>query len=418
MKVLHITFQDVGGAGIAANRLSRALSKADVDSSVLVCRLHGEDDAIGTLSPFCSFLARVCSSLVYRSLQKLKLNSREVRSISLFPSPVLKRIKELRPDLINLHWVNAEMLSIRQLGKLDIPTVWTLHDMWPFCGAEHYTTDNRYVEGYSKASYKPLTDSCRLNVDIDRWVFRRKQKAWKNWRPHVVTPSNWMADCARKSMLFKDLQVKAIPNCVDLNVFRPLDQLVARKQFNLPQNKRLILFGAFSPSDPRKGGDLLEGALEKLRMDNAFKDVELVVFGADDGSDIAGFKTHWLGSFSDEAKLAQLYNVADLFAAPSRQDNLPNTVAEALSCGVPVVAFGIGGMPDMVDHQQNGWLSEAFDIEDYARGLGWVLSDMRSDEREKLSVLAENARSKALQLFDEYSVVTEYMQCYQTVLGK
>ncbi len=413
MKVLHITFQNVGGAGIAAHRLSEGLKKAGVDSSVLVCRFHGENDSIIKLSPFSRFLARLHSSLAYRGLHWLKMNREEVRSVNLLPSPVMRRIKELKPDIVNLHWVNAEMLSIRQLGKLNIPTVWTLHDMWPFCGAEHYTMGDRYERGYSRKNF----DSHPLKFDVDRWVFRRKQKAWKNWQPHIVTPSNWLADCARKSVLFKNLQIKTIPNCLDLNMFRPLEPQAARKKFGLPLDKKLILFGAFSPSDPRKGGDLLEDALNQVSKDKTFRDVELVVFGADSGPDIAGIRTHWLGSFSDEETLAQLYSAVDLFAAPSRQDNLPNTVAEAIACGTPVVAFNIGGMPDMVEHQQNGWLACSFDVDDYASGLTWVLSNSEvMGNSEALSGIIQNARNKACDLFDESSVAAGYMQCYLSML--
>ena len=438
MKVLHLNYSDVGGAGIAAERISRALNQAGVDSSVLVCRKVNSHSKSQSLPRVGNIAARARASLVFRALKGLGFNREETRSINLLPSNILSTVRQHNPDILHLHWVNSEMISIRQLGQLNIPVVWTLHDMWAFCGTEHYTTSRRYIDGYSKVS----GDECQVtgdgrqksedrgqmtedggqksdgespdassprpkaSFDIDRWVFRRKQRHWKNWHPHIVTCSNWLAECARESVLFKDLPVDVIPNCLDLNVFKPMDQTEARRRFNLPLDKKLILFGAYNPSDWRKGGDLLDLALRQLNL----TDVELAVFGAANGPQIAGLRTHWLGSFSKESDLAELYNAANVMAVPSRQDNLPNTIAESISCGVPVVGFKIGGIPDMVVHCENGWLASPFDTKELAEGLLWVLS-----QQNRLSVAS---RRKAEALFTPSAVAGKYQRIYeQTMAG-
>lgn len=426
MKILHVTCASSGGAGIAARRLSQALRSQGIDSNMFV--QFGPDDLPDTvaLSGVAYWIARIRRSIMYRVLFLL---GDTLRSIAVLPSGVRKKIIKLNPDIVHLHWINDEMLRPEDLPKLAVPVVWTLHDMWPFCGAEHYTESRRYIDGYSKTddrsqrtedslakevsgqgvqetdNKQPITDNRRPKVDIDRWTFRRKQKAWKNWKPHIVTCSNWLARCARKSMLLGDLQVDAIPNCLDQDVFKPMDQVVARKQFNLPVDKKLILFGAFNPSDCRKGGDLLEGALLKLKLANA----ELVVFGASAGPQFAGLKTHWPGSLSKEADLAQLYNATDLMAVPSRQDNLPNTIVESLSCGTPVVAFDIGGMSDMIIPRQNGYLAKPFDCADFANGIQWILN---LDEKE-YSELSENGRAKAEAEWAESVVASKYRAVYE-----
>jgi len=419
MKIIHVNASDLSGSGIAAMRLNHALTVAGVDSSLLVSRKTRGDALTVPLLGFAEKTARARVSGVYWAMRSLGLYQDGLRSLNVLPTGLHKRLNASDADIIHLHWVNSEMISISELAKIKKPVVWTLHDMWPFCGAEHYTTRTRYVTGYSKVGRGKLNVECEENstdnqqlttnnrrplVDLDRWVFHRKQKHWTGWIPHIVTPSNWLANCARQSVLFKDLSVDVIPNCLDLDVFEAMDQKVARKRFDLPLDKKLILFGAFNPSDERKGGDLLEEALKHIECDG----VELIVFGASAGADIAGIKTHWVGSLSQEADLAQLYSAVDLFVASSRQDNLPNTVAESISCGAPVVAFNIGGIPDMVEHKHNGYLAQPFDVEDLARGVEWVLSGASR---------GDNARKKAEELFDETRVASAYLKVYQNLVS-
>jgi glycosyltransferase involved in cell wall biosynthesis len=388
LKVLHLNYSGrFSGAAIAALRLNRALNRAGISSELLSQRDPSPESGVSVIAN--GFFGRKYSGGKNILVQKAArfLSGGESCSYNLFPSGLAKRLNASDADVIHLHWVNAEMISVAELAKIKKPVVWTLHDMWPFCGAEHYTDDNRYVTGYQSSEFRVQSSEPKANglkskafFDLDRWVFRRKQRLWKNWRPHIVTPSNWLANCSRQSVLFKDLSVDVIPNCLDLEVFKPMDQAECRHTLGLPLDKKLILFGAFNPADTRKGGDLLKLALQKLDL----PDIELVVFGASDGPQIAGLATHWLGSFSKESDLALLYNAADLMAAPSRQDNLPNTVAEALSCGTPVVAFNIGGLPDMVDHKKNGWLAQPFVTMEFAEGISVVLSEgFRNACREK-----------------------------------
>jgi glycosyltransferase involved in cell wall biosynthesis len=443
MKVIHVNFSGgCGGAAIAAKRISTALADAGVDSEVWVAREAGGAPGVRCIKhPFFQKLDSAKNIIIQKVIHLM--GAEKGSSCNLFPSRLVQQLNASDADVIHLHWINAEMVSIAHLAKIKKPVVWTLHDMWAFCGAEHYTTDNRYVTGYRSSEFRVKgsessrdgqspdncqlpTSNCRSKIDINRRTFLRKQKHWKNWRPHLVTPSRWLAGCARESLLFKDRSVQVVPNCLDLDLFTPADQEGCRKRFGLPLDKKLVLFGAASPSDLRKGRDLLADALGSLTMD-----VELVVFGAADGVPFGGMKTYWTGRIDSEQKMTALYNAADLMCVPSRQDNLPNTAVEACACGVPVVAFDIGGLSDIVEHMQTGYLAKPFDTADFARGIEWVLARRNAERRmldagcEHLSTqhpdsdfLSANSRRKAERCFAPGVVAGQYLSVYERVLAE
>jgi glycosyltransferase involved in cell wall biosynthesis len=428
MKVLHLNSSDIGGAGIAAIRLNQALINAGIDSSLLVSRKHGDHPFVKELPPVSKALARTRSSLAYRALAYTGFLKEGLRSVNVLPTRLHTLLNATDADVVHLHWINNEMISLADLGKIKKPVVWTLHDMWPFCGAEHYTDDNRYVTGYQSSEFRvqgsegrgqttedggqiakeesPNVSSLRPKAffDLDRWVFGRKQKHWKNWKPHPVCVSHWEADCVRQSVLFKKLTTEVIPNCLDLNIFKPMDRVAARKKFNLPMGKKLILFGAFNPSDQRKGGDLLAAALDRVKTE----DVELVVFGATHGEQVFKLSTRWMGSVKGETEMAALYNACDLVCVPSRMESFGQTASEPLACGVPVVAFKTTGLIDIIDHQQNGWLAAPFDPVDLCRGMEWVF---QHKESEALRLLA---RKKAEACFNGRQAAMRYSEVYRS----
>ena len=300
-------------------------------------------------------------------------------------------------------------MSVAEIGRIAKPIVWTLHDMWPFCGAEHFVSENkqsRFVDGYQRDN-RPVSDS---GWDIDRWVWRRKLRNWK--RPMtIVAPSRWLANHAKDSALFRNYRVEVIPNAINTQRWKPLSQVLARKWLGLPLESKLVLFGAIGGSrDPRKGGDLLVQSLAKLRNTDG---VRLVVFGETNPEfpPHYGPPVHYLGHLHDDVSLAIAYSAADVMVVPSRQDNLPNTAVEAAACGVPVVAFRIGGLPDIVDHMQTGYLANPFDVDDLAQGVSWVL-----EEKERRMDLSANSRRKAEDLFSYPVVARRYRDLYEDAL--
>ncbi|MFM5890811.1 MAG: glycosyltransferase family 4 protein, partial [Dolichospermum sp.] len=339
---------------------------------------------------------------------------RSTYSVQWLPDNLAAQVAQLNPDIINLHWINAGYMQIETLAKFKKPIIWTLHDMWAFTGGCHYNKDcTNYTESCGAC---PQLYSNK-EKDLSNWVWRRKAKAWKDLNLTIVTPSHWLADYARKSSLFQNLRIEVIANGLDAQVYKPIDQKIARNLLNLPLDRKLVLFGAIkSTSDRRKGFHLLEPALRKLSEDKNHKnDVELVIFGASPPSEVPnlGLPIHYLGRLNDDIALALLYSAVDVFIAPSVQDNLPNTVMESLACGTPCIAFDIGGMSDMIEHQQNGYLAKHFDIDDLVRGITWVLED-----EERLRWLGGNGRKKVEQKFTLEIQAHNYLYIYENLYHK
>lgn len=330
-----------------------------------------------------------------------------LHSPAVFPSPWPARLNSADADLLHLHWINNEMMSIGDIGRLRKPVVWTLHDMWAFCGSEHYTADLRWRDGYAHHN-RPAHES---GPDLNRWAWKRKRSAWQR-HMHIVTPSHWLANCVRQSVLMHEWPVTVVHNAIDTDVWQPVEKVTARKLLNLPADALLLLFGAIGGSnDPRKGFDLLRQALQHLQGNAS--NLQLVVFGqlAPRIPENLGFPVHYTGHLHDDLSLSVLYSAADVMVIPSRQDNLPNTGVEALACGTPVVAFNTCGLPDIVTHEQTGYLSRVSDAEDLAHGIQWVL-----DDRQRHAHLCTNARLDAVERFSYPVIAQQYLQVYRAAV--
>ncbi|MBU1397594.1 MAG: glycosyltransferase, partial [Proteobacteria bacterium] len=300
------------------------------------------------------------------------------------------------------------------IGRLRKPIVWTLHDMWAFCGGEHYASDNttaRFRNGYHIGNRPPG----ERGSDLNRHTWEAKRRAWARQHFTIVSPSRWLAACAQQSVLFSEAAVHVIPNPLDTGkTWRTIPRKVARVALCLPPDKKLILMGAYGGvDDSRKGGDLLRYTVARVAAQQ-FGDVELIIYGQGKPTHDETWPcpVHWLGVVRDDRVLALAYSAADVMVVPSRQDNLPNTAVEAQACGTPVVSFNIGGLPDIVAHRETGWLAKAFDTEDLAEGILWVLSD--KNRWDKLSRLA---REKAVERFSPDVVAKQYGRVYEEVLS-
>ena len=308
----------------------------------------------GPDSKTAKVIARIRPQLGAPLLRLLRISNPIAHSLAVLPSRWPERFNALGADLVHLHWVQGEMLSISDIGRICKPIVWTLHDMWAFCGAEHYTTDYRWRDGYWRDN-RPEHEG---GFDLNRWAWQRKRKHWR--KPlQIVCPSKWLADCVSSSALMAGWPVSVIPNPIDLECWKPIDQRLARQLLGLPQDCPLLLFGAMGGgNDPRKGLELLLAALSQLCHESSLHNLHLVVFGqlAPQSPLQLGFPVHYTGHLHDDLSLRVLYSAADVMVIPSRQDNLPNTGLEAQACGTPVVAFNTCGLPDIVDDRVTEFL--------------------------------------------------------------
>jgi glycosyltransferase involved in cell wall biosynthesis len=321
----------------------------------------------------------------------------------------------LDADVVNLHWVNYGFLSPEGIGNLRHPLVWTLHDMWPFTGGCHYAgTCAHYRNGCGMC---PVLGSRRAD-DISHRLWQRKSQAWRNKDLSIVTPSAWLAKCAQsEGALFENRPVRTIANPIKVDRFSPGDRAVARRRFGLPQDAPLILFGGHRAiENPVKGFPLLRAALRKLESVPPKARPHLVVFGSDERARQAvaiDVQTHFLGYLSGDADLIAAYRAADIFVLPSQQDNLPNTVAEALACGTPCVAVAVGGVPDMIRHGRNGFLVTPGDAEGMAQAIENCLAAARAGP-----AFREAAREAALAQFDSRKIGKAYMDVFRETMQR
>jgi glycosyltransferase involved in cell wall biosynthesis len=397
MRVIHLSHQDQdGGAAVAAWRLHQGLTGAGIESSMMVARKLGDDDAVTPIpSPRGARLRKRFDRLPRRWLRTA---NQGLHSPGWIGAAVWKSVNQAAPDIAHLHWINDGFVRAESLAKFEMPLVWSLHDMWAFAGAEHYVDGcTRYAQGYLPHNRAPHESG----FDLNRWTWERKRKAWRTVsRLTLFAVSEWMACRARESVLFADRPIKVLYNGIDEQVFKPVDQAAARVALGLPPDIPLILYGALdATSDRRKGFDLVTAALSQLRTRDSTPAV--AVFGnspqsALDQPALAGLPTHYLGRVHDPRRLALIYAACDVMVVPSRQEAFGQTALEALACGTPVAAFRVGGLPEIVEHQVSGFLAPPFDTAELARGIRWLAS-LRGTAASR--AMAEAGRAKVLREF-------------------
>jgi glycosyltransferase involved in cell wall biosynthesis len=410
LRVVHLSTADLnGGAARAAYRIHKALQGNGIQSEMVVNEVSSGDLSVhGPAGKLGKASSRLRCYIASPLKALLHTGNPVLHTPAIVPSGWPGKLNASDADVVHLHALHDEMLSIADIGRINKPLVWTLHDMWAFCGAEHYSDDGRWRRGYWPGN-RPTHES---GFDLNRWAWLRKRKHWR--RPiSIVTPSRWLADCASSSLLMHDWPVTVVPNCLDTDRWQPLPQSLARQLLGLPADGPLLLFGAIGGSqDLRKGFDLLLEALAQLRQRQP--SLQLVVFGelAPANPPDLGFSIHYTGHLHDDLSLRALYSAADLFVLPSRQDNFPNTALEAQACGTPVVAFRTGGIPDIVEHQSTGYLAQPYDPHDLAAGIAWVLEDSL-----RYQTLGIAARNRAEQLWNPARVASLYLEVYRIALG-
>lgn len=390
MKILHVTSSILPGAGNAVLRLNLALNKfSNFDSKILYMRPYDRKNGISKLEKNFNSLINIIFSKIFGNV-----------SFNHFPSTILKKINNSDADIIHLHWVNAEMISVKQISKINKPIIWTFHDMWPFCGIEHYTFNNYYKK--NRCSFGKKNNK---NIFINKFFIYVKSIFWKNNNFHIIAPSKWIANCARDSILFEKNDISVIPNCLDINIFKILNNKnKLRIKFDIPLNHKIILFGAAHPKNFRKGVDLLYKSISKLKDKS---DISLVIFGTKEKSvnTFNNIKVFELGSFYSDNELSEIYNIANVVCIPSRQDNLPSLSLEANACGIPVVSFKVFGLVDLIEHNVNGYLAEPYDVNDFAKGINWALNENKD-------IICLKCRNFVKEKFSEEKIANQHVEIY------
>lgn len=419
MKVTLINTSDSGGgAALACRRLMKALELQHVQAEMLVQKkasdeLHIHTDtktALGKISAQYNFLAERLPFILFHEKDR---SVRFAFSTANTGSDISKQETILNSDILHLHWINSGFLSIddlKELTRLQKPVVWTLHDMWAFTGGCHYAgTCDHFM---NQCGYCPFLRDPGEN-DISRKGWQKKKNLYDQ-APDIVfvTCSKWLADVAKKSSLLSRFRIETIPNPIDTAIFYPKNKAGIRAKWKIDPDVRIILFGAANIMDRRKGIRYLTDALNIYKgIQQEGERVEMIIFGKNKSFDTAElpFPVHNLSVISSQSDMCEIYSMADVFILPSLEDNLPNTIMESMACGTPVVAFDTGGIPDMIEHQVNGYLAEYQSAADLANGIQWVLA-------EKSTRLSLNSRKKVTENFSNEIVAEQYITLYKSLL--
>jgi glycosyltransferase involved in cell wall biosynthesis len=420
MKVVHLCSSDIlGGAAKAAYYIHKALNFSGVNSFMLVQKKYSDDK---TVFPFVDSMIKEIKYTERFLMDYLFINYLTVKERGRFSFPywgvnVSKHLLLKKADLIHLHWINQGYFSfktLRLLALLNKPVFWTFHDMWAFTGGCHYTNNcERFINNCGNCpSLKNSSPE-----DYSHKIWSQKKQIFSELDLNLVTPSNWLRDYAKKSSLFEDKKIEVIPYAIDLELFKPKNKLEIRNNLGFPKDKILILFGSMNVKDERKGFKYFKESLIKLlEINPGFKDrIKIIVFGKSDQemqADIP-FEFIFYGRIDSDEKIVALYNAADFFVISSLEDNYPNTVMEALSCGLPVLAFDTGGIPDMVSHLRNGYLASFRNSDSLAQGMEWLINNKNIGEQ-----ISRNARAGITENNSFKSIGEKYSHLYNKSLAK
>ena len=410
MRVLIVnTSERTGGAAVAANRLMMALNNNGVKAKMLVRDKESDSLTVVGLpkSPMLNWHFLWERLVIFFHCRFSRKHLFEI-DLANTGSDITKLREFQEADVIHLHWINQGMLSlsgIRKILKSGKPVVWTMHDIWPATAICHLTLNCR--------NFTTHCHNCRLlpgkgsSSDLSTSVWRKKEKMLEDSSIYFVTCSHWLEQEAKASALLRGQKIVSIPNPIDTHIYRSGDKQAARKNLGLPEDKRLILFVSQRVTNKNKGMDYLIDACRQL------EDYELVILGghAEEVVDQLPLKAHPLGYVNDERRIVEIYQAVDVFVLPSLSENLPNTIMEAMACGVPCVGFKVGGIPEEIDHKRNGYVAEYRDSDDLARGIRWILSEADYDQ------LSQEAVRKVAHSYSQQSVAISYLDVYHQAMA-
>ena len=425
MKLLIINFTDAGGgAAIAAVRLVNSLNEHGI-----YARLGVEDKKTANpyvfelprkkhykLQKFVKKIFEFSIIIVHPITKRLPHPNKFITTNGILHTTNFKSetdvnwINNSEFDLVNLHWISGVICN-KDIAKIKKPIVWTMHDSWPCCGAEHHPNvienDTRWKKGYYKSN-KPRSTK---GQDLCRKVWNQKKKYLGNKNFVFTAPSTWEHDILKSSKLFGNCECKVIPNIIDHNVFYQKDKFSARKLLNIPTDKIVIGFGAaYDIDNPKsmKGSYFLIDAIKKLQNQDKYF---LVIFGTASDAFTNQIKIPYFASgfINNPNILSVIYSCCDVILNPSLIENLPTVCLESICCGIPVVAFDVGGTSDIVVHKETGYLATPYKSEELVDGIEWCIKNQQQ--------LSANCLKKSLKDFDTEKIISEYINVYKSVVN-
>ncbi len=407
LKILHVNYSDItGGAAIGVNRLHNALLKDGVDSKLLVCDKTTNDTNIFGPNSTLEILLNQFKISLSRFIKKklVKTKNKETFSFNFFDTNILKKINNYNVDIVHLHWIGNEMISISQLKKINKPVIWSFWDMWPVCGAEHHSYDERYIDGYNKNN-RPSNEG---GIDLNRYIWKYKKKNF-NFNYTVTTPSKWFYNMVKKSSLHKNKEIFHLPLNIDTSNWKPRNIDLSKDFFKIKSDKNILLFGSATSTNDRKGFDFLIDLFKRKNFENC----KLLIFGEKPKNiEELNIENEYIGRIKDIYSLNMLYSLSTVVLMPSKIELFGQIGMEANACGTPCVIFDNTGATDYIEHKKNGYISKYLDIDDYANGINWLLSD-----ESKYKEISINCHKHISENFDDKIITKKFIELYTKIIN-
>ena len=363
MKIGLFNYSDnSGGAARATYRIHKSLLKQGYNSTLYVNNKFLKDSSVKNIPYILDRnLYKIRTNLISKFIKITNPGIKSYYSLSLLSSNWPKFINDSDLDLVHLNWLNGEMMSIEDIAKITKPIVWTFHDMWPFLGSEHLSNNFNSLD-FKNFEEKNFIYKIR---HLNEWTYFRKKKSWT--KPiHVITPSRWLEKCVKESELMNNWPIETIPHPIDVKFWKPDLKDNSRKNIGIDRNKIVLTFGADGGTEAyNKGFDLLLNSLEKIK--DFDKNLILCIFGDEKKNKIINkFPVINFGKITNDEKLREIYRATDLLIVPSRSESFCQVALEAQSCGVPVLAFAVGGLLDIIKDDVTGYLVEPYDTNNFS----------------------------------------------------
>ena len=398
MKIMHITFSSEGGAAVGIKRLHNSLLKKKIKSEIFFFKDYlNYPKSIKMYYKWnliIFFKRLVLKFLTFR-------NNKESLSINIIDNLNINSIlKKNKIDIVHLHWIGNEMISIKQITNIQKPVVWTFHDMWPFVGAEHFCYDKRFLN-----QYRPTTRSKgEHGIDLDRIVWKEKQKYFPNKNFYITVPSKWMMKNVVKSKLFVNSNKIILPYILDLKKWKKIKILKKKK------SKIKLLFVASSSVNFRKGFNYLFDAINK-HLDKDLYSL-LVVGEKPKKFDLLEIEKEFLPMVKNENKMLKIFNSSDIFVLPSLVESFGQVYIEAGAVGVPSIAFDKTAAAEIIVHKKNGYLAKYKSSKDLAKGIIWARKSLL-DKNSR-----ENIRNIIFNKFSAEQKISDYINIYKSLYSQ
>ena len=390
MKVLILNHSDkFGGAANSTIRIFKSLQKKKgLKIYLYVKKKNISHSKIIEQNRFIYLITKLSEIFLKKIFH---FNSPNFHSYNLIPTDIKKVIKKINPDIIQLHWIGQNTISIKDFTVFNKPIIWRLSDMWPILATEHYDLKKK---------------NSNFFFDIDEYIFNLKKKYF-NDKIVYIAPSKWLKLKLDKSIIAKKNKKFVVPNVIDTSFWKPLKNKTIKKKYN-PNSKIIILFGATLVNDPRKGFNFLLQSLKSLKLN-----YQVNIFGHINDKDfkekiLKNKNIKYLGNIINDKELRDIYSASDIVVIPSLRDNSPNILFEANACGVPVVAFNNSGTKDFIIHKKTGWLSKYKNSKDFNKGMMWSIKNR--------IILKKIVRKHCILNFSEDAVSKMYTNIYKEVI--